>query len=644
MYIINFFGILLLMLLLSNIINKIIPSLSIPLIQMTLGILVHFIPWGTFSENFVLNPDLFFLLFLAPLIYYEGTILNIKAMLQVKWPILSSAIVLVIVTVVAAGFFVNLILPTISLVVCFILISALAPTDSVSVMAVAKRVPVSPKLMNILAGESVMNDASGITMFQLSLAVATTGVFSLFVSSMQFVILWAGGIITGVVFIILKYFLLKALRNHGAENITFRILVRILTPFWVFMLAEAISVSGILAVLSAGITHAIVNSNFDPRLTSLHNANKNVWDTIAFTLEGLVFLLLGTQLPTIIGAIMDNPDANLNQAATAIIGITLFFAASRFLWWVFSVRKSTYQEPDKEVKRIRSGIIFSLAGARGTVTLASVMSIPVVMATGEFFPNRDMIIAIASGVIIISMLITNFLLPLFVENTASASKSEYEKSVYTDIITAVINTLYSESTRKNSVETAVVMKNLNQRLSSYGHSTYSKEDKSKEIHLLKDTFKWQREYIQSLKEKNEIDASDANYYLYRIDILDKNTSSQFALINKLALSFSRKIVQNPPDIKQFKRLRMSAAEHILEKLKTSHPNSSPTVMNRLITYYSIAGNANSSLIAEITLKGLQKERELLQVAYDEGKISWDTKRETLRNIMILEDELKIAME
>ena len=653
MEIFNFFGVLLLLLLASNIINKFLPNISVPLIQLVLGALVTILLtyMDSFKFEFVLDPDLFFIAFLAPLIYYEGTMLDMKAMMKSGIPILNSAITLVIITVFAVGFLLHLLIPSIPLLIAFILIAALAPTDSVSVMAVSKRVPVPPKLMNILSGESVMNDASGITSFQFALVAATTGMFSFSAAIVQFLVLWLGGILTGVAFVLIKYVLIILIRDHGAENVTFRILIRLLTPFIVFVIAESIGVSGILAVLSAGITHSIVHRNYDPSMANFNVANQNVWSTFAFALEGLVFLMLGTQLPTIIRSV--RMAGQLSLTLYAVFILTVVFVISRFLWWCLTVKKSSYQEEDRAVGRLRSATIFSLAGARGTVTLASVMSIPVFLSSSTtLFPQRELLIAIASGVIIVSMLITNFLLPKFVESVSSDSEEESERKLYIDILNQVITRLENAATPTTNVSTSIVVKTLYERIelhmslspSTSNRKRYIRITKPQEDQLLIETFQWQHDYVSSSLKSGYIDEQTAIYYLNRLSDLNNSRFIKHGVFVRTRLILAQRMLsKNPPNKEEFKELRLSVSSHIIERLLNLKDEYNFEKIDHVISFYRIFGNVDPDGVTEVALNGFQIERELIQEAFDTDKICTQTKREMLRNILLLEDELKIKM-
>jgi len=160
------------------------------------------------------------------------------------------------VTVVAVGYLMNLLIPSIPLAAAFALIAALGPTDDVAVASVGKRVNVPPKIMSILQGESIINDASGIVSFQFALAAMLTGSFSLMQATGRFFVVALGGIAVGLILSWLKYLLVHWIRSLSMENVTLHLLLGLLTPFVIFLIAEALHVSGILAIFAAGIAHS----------------------------------------------------------------------------------------------------------------------------------------------------------------------------------------------------------------------------------------------------------------------------------------------------------------------------------------------------------------------------------------------------
>jgi len=157
MLLFDYVVLLLLGILLSNIINKFLPSFSVPIVQIALGIIISFIPIG---YELTLNPELFLILFIAPLLFYDGMISNKESLWKYKKYIFQLAFGLVFITVLAIGYFVNMLAPAIPLAVCFALAAALAPTDAVAVYEIGKKTKIPGKIMHILEGESLINDAS----------------------------------------------------------------------------------------------------------------------------------------------------------------------------------------------------------------------------------------------------------------------------------------------------------------------------------------------------------------------------------------------------------------------------------------------------------------------------------------------------
>ncbi|MCL2132130.1 MAG: sodium:proton antiporter, partial [Lentimicrobiaceae bacterium] len=410
MLVFEYILILLVAICLSNVVNRFIPVLSVPIVQIALGAAVTLLPLG-FQLEF--DPQLFFVLFVAPLIFYISMMSDKKTTWKQRKPILNMGIILVFVTVVVMGYLVNFLIPSIPLAAAFAMIAALGPTDDVAVASVGKRVNVPPKIMNILQGESIVNDASGIVSFQFALAAMLTGSFSLMQATGRFFVVAVGGVAVGLLLSWIKYLIVRWVRSLGMENVTLHLLLALLTPFVVYLVAEGLHVSGILAIFAAGIAHSFNKDKFNPETISYKSAAESVWSMLSFTLEGLVFVILGTQLPKILSSINQH---GYPITSWEIIGyvllITFLFLFFRFIWSIVTIKKKTYDDAQHPVSRFRAGIIFSLSGARGAVTLACVMSIPVFMSDGNAFPERGLIILIAGGVIVVSLLITSFILPL----------------------------------------------------------------------------------------------------------------------------------------------------------------------------------------------------------------------------------------
>ena len=649
--------------LLSNLVNRFIPALSAPIVQIILGILVALIPFGPFGFKFNLEPNLFFVLFLSPLVFNSSMNADKRTMWELKGPIISSAVLLVFITVVITGYFLHFLVPVIPLAAAFALIAALGPTDDVAVAAVAERTAVPRRVMNILSGESIINDASGIVSFQFALAAITSGAFSFSNAAGFFLLVGLGGIATGLILTWLKRLMIKWLRSLGIENVTLHILVDILTPFIIYISAEALHVSGILAVFTAGIAHSVMRDKFNPDTVKLAIAQESVWQILSFTFEGLVFVMLGTQLPEIIKTIWDNKFSISGwQIGFCIISLTLVLSLIRFLWWIAAIRKKIYQETDKPVGRIRAGVIFALSGARGTVTLASVMSIPLLLSDGNAFPQRDLIIILAGGVIVISILITNFVLPFFAETKTEEARNETEREAYTKILQGVITRLSSELTDQNRLATRKVIRSYEDRSASVkNHKTIQHEmDSVRELLIL--TFVWGNEKTLAMLEEGKVDEAAAKRFLEvmnnQIEINTYRGKRNFFRRNTRFLKHIFRNVLHKGGHRyreSLKTIREENTRFILDKLHNMRNSENNSAVDRVIYLYEMLpalhqirsdikgkpeqGSEKDKLVFEIAARGFQVERELIQESFEQGQISRAMAKEMRNNIATLEARL-----
>jgi len=657
MIIFKFVLIMLAAVLVSNLINRYIPALSAPLVQIALGVIISLIPFGAFGFEFELESDLFFVLFIAPLVFHASYTSDKKTLWNMKKQIFGAAVWLVFLTVAAVGYLTNFLIPAIPLAAAFALIGALGPTDDVAVDAVAKRVAVPRKIMGILSGESIINDASGIICFQFAIIAMTTGSFSLKHASFQFVLLGIGGLLAGILMTLIKYIFINRLKASGIRNVTLSILFEVLTPFIVYMAAEALSVSGILAVFSAGITHSFMRDKFNPETVKLNIARDSVWEFLTFTLDGLVFVMLGTQLPSILKTI-----SNLSISPFAIAGIalliTVIFLILRFLWWLITIRKKSYQEEDSPISAVKAAVIFSLAGARGTVTLASVMSIPLMLDNGTEFPERDLIILLASGVIVISMLITNFILPLFVRRISVEGRSNKEQAAHSEIIEGVISRLKNEATDENRLATEIVIRNYAKRNTAErsGNLRYLETQIEKELRAL--VALWMKENTASLIENGKADKTIAEHFINVINTRSNkgegkpNFTRGLFMFIKHALNFRGRVGIMDRRV-DFENILVSNTQYAIGKLNEIKNKENAAAVEKLIAEYELMSavgrnhimsdsrlSMEDSPVRAVVKRGFSIERELIQEMFEANRISREAAKEMRTAILTLETQLQ----
>ena len=405
-------------------------SLPLPLVQIALGAVIS----GVFDRGHELQPELFFLLFLPPLLFLDGWRIPKQGLFRDKGVILELALGLVVFTVVGAGLLIHWMIPAMPLAVAFALAAVVSPTDPVAVSSITSKVPIPKRLMHILEGESLLNDASGLVCFQFAIAAAVTGAFSLASASGTFLWVAVAGMTCGVA---ATFALTRAqgwIWRHFGEEPGSAILVNLLTPFAAYLAAEAIQASGILAAVAAGITMSYVELSGNAPGT-MRVQRWAVWDTVQFTLNGIVFVLLGEQLPGILdGAVHSVREAgHLNPwwLAVYVLGINAALAALRLLWVWVSLRWNLFKAHRRGEPGIsppwRIVVATSLAGVRGAITLAGVLTIPLLMPDGSPFPARQLTIFLAAAVILVSLLVASLVLPRLLKGLELPEESTDEQ-------------------------------------------------------------------------------------------------------------------------------------------------------------------------------------------------------------------------
>ena len=472
----------------SSVIDKFV-NVSIPVIQVVIGLLVALVLPSV--QEVHLESELFMLLFIAPLLFNETRETNIRALLLNLNSILSLAIALVVVSVLSVGYALHLMVPSIPLAAAFALTSALGPTDAATVTALKSNIHLTHRQQTLLSGESLINDASGVVAFQFSVAAAVTGAFSLVDAAGSFTVLFVGGVAMGIVTGFAFSAINAMLGRLGYEDTVANVLYEVLTPFLVYLLAETFHVSGVLAVVAAGLVIALPRRQSNKALFARQKlVSDSTWKVINFLINGTIFVFLGMQLPL---AVLPGTNGGLNilQILGIVVAITLFMHAVRFAWlYALETRKLhkggrlctgkddvnsendsagsgsidgekgaagsspadgkndlAGSSPDGEkpeqplaelgsvqtseqtadqpkptcaikpisitsAELIKNVLVTTIAGAKGAVTLSIILTLPMMTQSGAAFPQRDLLITIAAGVILATLLLADNLLPV----------------------------------------------------------------------------------------------------------------------------------------------------------------------------------------------------------------------------------------
>ncbi len=411
---------LLLAVIVSGIISHIVPlPLPRPLFQIALGAMIGLVA----DWRVELDPEIFFLLFLPPLLFLDGWRIPREELFKDGKTVLELALGLVIFTVVGMGFFIHWMIPAMPIAVAFALAAVVSPTDPIAVSAIAQRVPIPKRMMHILEGESLLNDASGLVCLRFAIAAALTGAFSIQQATLNFFWVAAGGILVGIgVTLAIARAKSWVSRNYGEDGGA-QVLVSLLIPFASYLAAEHLHCSGILAAVAAGLTMGFVETTGEIAATT-RIRRAGIWDTIQFAANGIIFVLLGEQLPAILSGAAETVRLTGHHEPwwliVYVLAINIGLAAMRFLWVWLSFRLTLFREREWKAAAPNWRIVaaMSFAGVRGAITLAGVLTLPLVMMDGSPFPARDLAIFLAMGVIIVSLIVASIGLPLVLRGLA----------------------------------------------------------------------------------------------------------------------------------------------------------------------------------------------------------------------------------
>jgi monovalent cation/hydrogen antiporter len=343
-----------------------------------------------------LNPDLILFLFLPPLVYSSAWQISSREFQANLRPILFLAIGLVLFTTAGVAVVAHVLLG-LPWPIAFVLGALLSPTDAVAASAIAKRMGLSPRLVTVLEGESMVNDATGLVVYTFAVAAAVSGSFQPGAAALQFVVVSLGGLLVGLVI----GWPLAWLHSH-LDDAPIEITITLLTPFAAYLLAEAVRVSGVLAVLSAGLYLSRRSPRFFSSTTRLQG--NAVWNVLVFVLNGLLFLLIGLQLRHLLDTLGGRPLANVIGEA-ALVSLTVIVL--RFIWVVPTAYLPRWLLPRLRARDPYPGwrnvLVVAWTGLRGGISLAAALALPLSIRAGDPFPERDRLIALTFGVILATL-------------------------------------------------------------------------------------------------------------------------------------------------------------------------------------------------------------------------------------------------
>jgi len=509
-----YLGLLIVILLLIMLANKI--KVAYPVLLVLAGLAISFIPKTPVIQ---IEPDLIFFIFLPPLLYEAAWTVSWKEMWRWRRIITSFAFVVVFLSALSVALVANYIIPGFSLALGFLLGGIVSPPDAVSAGAILKFVKVPKTISSILEGESLLNDASSLIIFRFAMIAVATEQFIFYKAALSFSWMIFGGVAIGL---LIGFLFMKA-HKYLPTDANADILLSLLTPYIIYLTAEEAHSSGVLAVVSGGL---LLSNNRHRFLSSKSRLQGiNVWESFCFILNGLVFMLIGLDLPQI--------TSGLNEVSiTTAIGygvlITFVLIVSRILSAygaviVTLIARNFITVADTRNPGYKTPFILGWTGMRGVVSLAAALSIPVYLDNGNGFPQRNLILFITFIVILLTLLIQGLTLPYFIRKIKLTDiydplprdeVSTILRKELAEFALHYLKTNYADHTENNSSLQQLIQK-WEQQINSIDDDAIGAD--LKEIYL--DLLNQQRNWLRNKnKEDQTLDESIIRRQMHYLDI------------------------------------------------------------------------------------------------------------------------------
>ena len=496
--------------------------LAYPIVLVIGGLLLSF---SSLFSKITIDPELVFFIFLPPLLYEAAWQVSWKEFWKWRRVIMSFAFPIVIITSCVVALASYAIIPGFTLALGFLLGGIVSPPDAISSTTILRQVKAPKLLTSIIEGESLLNDASSLIVFRFALAAVITGQFHFQQAALSFVMVIVMGVMIGVVI----GFIFYAIHRWLPTTTSIEIILTLITPYCMYYTAEQFHFSGVLAVVSGGLLLSSKRQtmlNYRSRIEGI-----NVWTNIVFVLNGLIFFLIGLQLPSIINQL---GDISLGRAIWYGLAISLVLIVARLLctfgaslFTRFMSHFITVADPNPGW---RGPIIFGWAGMRGVVSLAAALSIPLLIDEGRAFPYRNLILFITFIVILVTLVLQGLTLPLVIRKVKLEDNRVIPEQKQEIIIQKkmaqyslqYLNEKYDgklpENEHLNNLKARfkIDMKLLSEELEKIDHTNENALRNFQSIYL--ELLEYQRKLLKEMNRRAEFDEELIRKYLSLIDL------------------------------------------------------------------------------------------------------------------------------
>ena len=501
--------------------NKI--KVAFPILLVIGGLGISFIP-GLPSIH--IKPDMIFFIFLPPLLFEAAWSISLKELKKWYRIIGSFAFLVVFFTAVSVALFTNYFIPGISLALGFLLGGIVSPPDAVSAGAILKFVKVQKATASILQGESLLNDASSLIIFRFALVAVATGQFIWKQAIFNFSWMVFGGAAIGLALAWIFMQAHKKLPTDAPSDIAFTLI----EPYILYWVGEHLHSSGVLSVVFGGLylsNHRLVFLNSTSRIRGY-----SVWESFVFILNGLVFMLIGLDMPEILSGLREK-GIPLSTAVQYGVWVTILLIAVRIISSFFALfatyifRRQTFNSMNREGMWKRP-FILGWTGMRGVVSLAAALSIPVKLTNGQDFPHRNLILFITFVVIVLTLLVQGLTLPYILKRNAAFMSSEEDADQVSKKVRRELYT-HSVSVIKNKYADYIVRKPLlADLLRQWENKMQIPDDEimdSEHRRIYLELLEHQRKFLIDRNKDPDLDEEVVRRQLYLIDLEDEKIKS-----------------------------------------------------------------------------------------------------------------------
>ena len=517
-----YLGLIVLIVLLIMLGNKI--KVAYPILLVLAGLLVSLVPG---VPPLKIDPELIFVIFLPPLLYEASWAISWKELWHWRRIIGSFAFLVVFLTALSVAFVANAYIPGFSLALGFLLGGIVSPPDAVSAGAILKFVKVPKRMSSILEGESLLNDASSLIIFRFAMIAVATGQFIWQEAALSFGWMLVGGVGIGL----LVAFIFKKAHQKLPTDVNMDIILTLVAPYAMYMAAEEVHASGVLAVVSGGLYLSYHRHSFLDGSSRLRG--ENVWQSFVFLLNGLVFMLIGLDLPEIVSG-LEADGIGFGEALSyglVITGVLVFgrllVAYGAVLFTRLAGRFITVADRNPGW---RAPLVLGWTGMRGVVSLAAALSIPVTLDNGTAFPQRNLILFITFVVILVTLVFQGLTLPLLIRKVKLPDfndhfpEEETERQLREKLARQSLEHLHEK--HADALKNDLLLRQLAERwhlhLDSRGEADYPEETKAIYAEILEQQRRW---LLEVNRTEQRFDEEVLRKFLNHIDMEEEKLKS-----------------------------------------------------------------------------------------------------------------------